>query len=90
MYTFARVEAQSQPQGRAPSKAQPVGGKAEDTPQLLTIELANELGVKATVHVAELTSGKDTWGDREHDFITDELNSIGGEWAAQPRTNIRN
>jgi hypothetical protein len=49
-----------------------------------TIELANELGVKATIDVTGFTSGKDTWGDREHDYITQELNYLGGAWVAQP------
>ncbi len=58
---------------------------AADAPaSQFTIELANDLGVKATVHVTGFTAGKETYGDNNHDFITTELNYMGGEWAAQP------
>jgi hypothetical protein len=57
---------------------------ADDSASQFTIELANDLGVKATIHVTGFTAGKETWGDHNHDMITTELNYMGGEWAAQP------
>ena len=47
------------------------------------VNLTNNLGIKATVDVTAFTAGKDTWGDREHDFITQELNFMGGQWPMQ-------
>jgi hypothetical protein len=59
-----------------------------DTASGFTVELVNELGVKATVNVTEFTAGKETWGDREHDFITQELNYMRGQWSLQTGKGI--
>jgi hypothetical protein len=79
--TLVSAGAQSQTQGKAPGKAAPAGVQARSTPQPnapFTIELANELGVKATVNVATFSSGNSEM--QVENFIDEELNEIGGRW----------